>query len=293
MQDVADRAGVSKALVSMIFRGVQGPSASTRERVMEVAAELDYRPNRSAALLSLRRTHLLGVTTDIRNTFHAEMVEHLVEQADGHGYEVVLGAVTPTHGEESVIRTLLDFRCEAVILLGPESAAASLVEWNSRVPLVVVGRRMPGSALDVVRAGDHRGMSSVVDHLVELGHRHITHLSGGANPIAGDRRAGYVRAMHRHGLDDFVEILDGDFTEASGVRAAAELISMKTRPTAVVAPNDRSAVGLLDALQRAGIDVPGEMSVTGYDDSMLAQMAHVDLTSVSQEPREQALKAVD
>jgi LacI family transcriptional regulator len=136
-------------------------------------------------------------------------------------------------------------------------------------------------------------MSSVVDHLVELGHRRITHLSGGANAIAADRRAGYVRAMHRHGLDDFVAIIDGDFTEASGVRAAATLTAMKTMPTAVVAPNDRSAVGLLDALQRSGIDVPGEMSVTGYDDSMLAQMAHVDLTTVSQEPREQAVKAVD
>ncbi|GGG25796.1 LacI family transcriptional regulator [Rhodococcoides trifolii] len=293
MQDVADRAGVSKALVSMIFRGVQGPSAATRDRVMEVADALDYRPNRSAALLSLRRTHLIGVMTSIRNTFHTEMVEHIVEQADRHGYEVVLGPVTPTRDEESVMRTLLDFRCEAIILLGPEIDADTMKEWNKRVPLVVVGRRMPGSELDVVRAGDLRGMGAVVDHLVELGHERILHLTGGSNPIAADRRTGYIRAMHRHGLDAYVQVIDGDFTEKSGVRAAEEIVGMRTRPTAVVASNDRSAVGLLDSLQRAGISVPGDMSVTGYDDSVLAHLAHVDLTSVSQEPRDQATRAVD
>lgn len=293
MQDVADRAGVSKALVSMIFRGVQGPSAATRERVMEVAAELDYRPNRSAALLALRRTHLLGVMTNIRNTFHAEMVEHLVEHASERGYEVVLGALTPTHGEEAVMNTLLDFRCEAVVLLGPEVESELLSLWNARVPIVSVGRRLARPDVDVVRAGDLRGMSSVVDHLVGLGHQRITHLTGGSNPIAVDRRSGYVRAMHRHGLDAHVDIIEGDFTEASGVAAAAAVVRRVTRPTAVVASNDRSAVGLLDALQRSGIIVPEQMSVTGYDDSVLAQLAHVDLTSVSQEAREQAVSAVD
>ncbi|RRQ28648.1 LacI family transcriptional regulator [Rhodococcus sp. Eu-32] len=293
MQDIADRVGVSKALVSMIFRGVPGPSAETKERVFEVAAELDYRPNRTAALLSLRRTHLIGVMTNIRNPFHTEMVEHMVAAADTVGYEIVLGAVTSTHPESKVIETLLDFRCEAVVLLGPEAPAESLTQWAERVPVVSVGRRVTGAGVDVVRAGDSPGMSDVVDHLVDFGHRRIAHLTGGSGSIANDRLAGYRRAMRRHGLAEYERVVDGDFTENCAPSAVHELFgSPGSRPTAIVAANDLSAVGLLDALQRSGFAVPRDVSVTGYDDSTLARMAHIDLTTVSQRPEEQAVRAV-
>ena len=99
MQDIADKVGVSKALVSLVIRKAPGPSDDTRARVLAAAEELGYRVNRTAALMTARRSHLIGVMTDIRNSFHAEMVEDIVEAADRAGYEVVLGAVTPTHGE--------------------------------------------------------------------------------------------------------------------------------------------------------------------------------------------------
>src|SRR5262249_19241192 len=150
MQDVADHVGVSKALVSMVFRRVAGPSAETRTRVLEAAEKLGYRPNRSAALLSLRRSHLIGVMANIPKPFHAELVEGIVAEADVFGYEVVLGAVTPTHGESAVVDTLLDFRCEALILLGPESADSVLAELGERRPVVVVGRRVARPSVDVV-----------------------------------------------------------------------------------------------------------------------------------------------
>ncbi|OZC55691.1 LacI family transcriptional regulator [Rhodococcus sp. 15-649-1-2] len=290
MQDIADKVGVSKALVSMIFRGVPGPSAETKARVLAVAEEMDYRPNRTAALLSLRRTHLIGVMTDIRNAFHAEMVEHMVAEADKVGYEVVLGAVTPTHAEAAVMETLLDFRCEAVVLLGPAASDVDLRAWAGRVPIVAVGRRIGG--VDAVRAGDSRGMSDVVDHLVSLGHSRIAHFSGYGS-IGKDRQAGYRRAMHRHGLDEHMAVVEGDFTENYAPAAVDAFLDGDIEPpTAIVAANDRSAVGLLDALQRRGVSVPGDISVTGYDDSTLARMAHIDLTTVSQEPKEQARRAI-
>ena len=292
MQDVADHVGVSKALVSMVFRRVQGPSAETRQRVRDAAEKLGYRPNRSAALLSLRRSHLIGVMANIRNTFHAEMVEYMVGEADSFGYEVVLGAVTPTHGESAVVETLLDFRCEALILLGPEFDDSELPTLAARAPVVVVGRRTSCPAVDVVRTADARGIGSIVDHLVALGHRRITHLSGGSGSISADRKAGYIRAMKRHGLSAEIEIIDGDFTEGAGITAARMLLARTPRPTAVCAANDRSAIGLLDELRRSGIEVPDGIAVAGYDDSMLAQLAHIDLTTVSQEPREQADRAV-
>jgi DNA-binding LacI/PurR family transcriptional regulator len=292
MQDVADHVGVSKALVSMVFRRVAGPSTETRHRVFEAAEKLGYRPNRSAALLSLRRSHLIGVMANIRNTFHAELVEDIVAEADGFGYEVVLGAVTPTHGETAVVDTLLDFRCEALILLGPELEDARLAELGDRAPVVIVGRRTSCPSVDVVRTADARGIGRVVDHLVELGHRRISHLSGGSGTIPNDRKSGYVRAMKRHGLADGIDIIDGDFTEHAGIVAARELLGRRNRPTAVCAANDRSAIGLLDELRRSGIAVPADIAVAGYDDSVLAQLTHIDLTTVSQEPHQQAERAV-
>jgi len=292
MQDIADHVGVSKALVSLVFRNAPGPSAETRKRVLAAADELGYRVNRAAALMTARRSHLIGVMANIRSTFHAELVEDIVAEADRYGYEVVLGAVTPTHAEPAVVETLLSFRCEALILLGPEIGDAAVTELARRVPVVVVGRRMSGSTVDVVRTADGRGIGQVVDHLVELGHRRISHLSGGGGTIPADRRAGYVRAMKRHGLSDAIDIIDGDFTERSGMLAAQELLRRRRRPTAVCAANDQSAIGLLDQLLRAGVDVPGDIAVAGYDDSTLARLAHIDLTTVSQEPGQQAERAV-
>lgn len=293
MQDVADRVGVSKALVSLVFRRAPGPSEQTRQRVFAAAEELGYRVNRTAALMTARRTHLIGVMTDIRSSFHAEMVEDIVAAADRAGYEVVLGAVTATHGEARVLDTLLDFRCEAVILLGPESESATLEAIGQQLPTVVVGRRMSSASLDVVRAADGRGIRSVVDELVTLGHQRVVHVTGGPGSIAADRRNGYLKAMRKHGLDDHIQLIEGDFTEQAGLDAATTLLAADRLPTAVVCANDRCAVGVLDALRRAGVDVPGQVSITGYDDSLLARLAHIDLTSVSQAPREQADRAVE
>lgn len=293
MQDVADKVGVSKALVSLVFRKAPGPSEETRQRVFAAAEELGYRVNRTAALMTARRSHLIGVMTDVRNNFHAEMVENIVAAADRSGYEVVLGAVTPTHSESRVVDTLLDFRCEGVILLGPESPSAALTTIGQQLPTVVVGRKISASSLDVVRAADARGIRSVVDHLAELGHQRIVHVTGGSGSIAAERRNGYLSAMRRHGFDRHITLIDGDFTENAGVDAAKTLLTAERLPTAVVCSNDRSAVGVLDALRRAGVDVPGDVSVTGYDDSVLAQLAHIDLTSVSQAPLEQANRAVE
>ena len=293
MQDIADEVGVSKALVSLVIRKAPGPSEETRAKVLAAADALGYRVNRAAALMTARRSHLIGVMTDIRSSFHAEMVEDIVEAADRAGYEVVLGAVTATHGEARVIDTLLDFRCEAVILLGPESEVGTLTAMGARLPTVVVGRRVASASLDVVRAADARGIGLVVDHLVELGHERIVHVTGGSGSIAADRRQGYLRAMRRNGLEDRVQFIDGDFTENAGVDAAKAMLAAADLPTAVVCANDRSAVGVLDAMRRAGVDVPGRVSITGYDDSPLAQLGHIDLTSVSQAPREQANRAVE
>jgi len=290
LADVAARAGVSTASVSLVLRGEPGPSADTRERVLEAAAELGYRADRTASLLARRRRHLLGVLLDVRNPFHAELVEELHAEADKAGYELVLSTLTRDRDEDRAIETLLDFRCEALILLGPDASEERLDQLAAQVPCVVIGRAVGAAQVDVVRPSDDIGIDAALLHLIGLGHEQIAFVDGGRGEVASIRRRGYRRAMRRAGLAPLV--LGGDHTEDGGVRAGRRLLAGHDLPTAVVASNDRLAVGLMDAFVRAGVDVPGRVSVVGYDDSSLARLAHIDLTSVNQDAPAQARNAV-
>jgi DNA-binding LacI/PurR family transcriptional regulator len=293
LEDVAERVGMSPASVSMVLSNAPGPSAATRERVLEAAAELGYRPDRTASLLARRRTHLVGVLMELGSAFHAELAADLHEAAEGRGYDVVLSAVTRTRDERRAIETLVDFRCEALVLLGPVAPAAQLADLGRQLPVVVIGRRVTANGVDVVRSADADGVGQAVDHLAGLGHRAIAYVDGGRGPIAADRRRGYRTAMRRHRLGGHLQVIGGDHTEAAGTRAAQALLEAgRPLPTAVVAFNDHCALGLLDAFSRAGVGVPADVSVVGYDDSSLSRLAHVNLTTVSQDARRQAEHAV-
>jgi DNA-binding LacI/PurR family transcriptional regulator len=291
LEDVAAEAGVSTASVSLVLRDVPGPSAQTRERVLAAAERLGYRADRTASLLARRRTRLLGVPVLLRDAFRAELAEEIQLAADARGYAVALSAITPVTDEVRVVETLLDMRCEAVLLLAPELPQAQLEMLGARAPVVVVARHVAPDGFDVVRVADEAGVAEAVDHLVGLGHRRIVHVDGGAAAMAADRRAGFLAAMRHHGLAGG-RVLPGGGVEAAGAAAAWALLAEPELPTAVITANDRCAIGLLDVFVRAGVRVPQDVSVVGYDDGELARLAHVDLTTVSQEAAEQAGQAV-
>ncbi|UXY24778.1 LacI family transcriptional regulator [Streptomyces cynarae] len=292
LEDVAARVGVSTASVSLVLSGVPGPSERTRQRVLRAAAELGYQVDRTASLLAGRRTRLLGVMVDVHSPFHAELVEHLHTAAEEVGYDLVLSTQTRTRDEHTAVETLLAFRSEALILLGPTAPADTLASLDRKAPVIAVGRRIADGELDVVRTADDDGVGQIVDHLVALGHRTIAYVDGGKGVIATDRRRGYRTAMRRHGLDAHIRILHGDNTEAAGERAARHLLDSGDLPTAVVAYNDQCAIGVLATLARAGVAVPGEVSVAGYDDDRLSRLSCFNLTTVSQGAEEQARHAV-
>ncbi len=292
MADVAAAAGVSKALVSIVFRGAAGASDTTRAHVYQVADQLGYRTNRTASLLKLHRTRHLGVTMNVRNAFHAELVEGIQEAADREGYQIVLSTVGARHDEHRAVETLLEFRCESLILLGAELGTPTLDDLAASVPIVLVGRRVATDSVDVVRTADDKGLGLVVDHLVALGHHAIAHIDGGRHTISADRRRGYRTAMRRHHEDHNVRILAGGSGEADGWQAADELLRLDRLPTAVTTFNDHCAVGVIDRLVRAGVAVPEAVSVAGYDNAPIAQFAAINLTTVSQEAAIQAQWAV-
>jgi len=137
---------------------------------------------------------------DVRNTFHADLVAELDAAATRAGYDLLLSAVTPSRDERRATEVLLDFRCEALILLGPVEPAGPLNALGRELPLVVIGRRIPSATVDVVRAADDQGVAQAVGHLADLGHHAIAFVDGGRGTIASDRRRGYRQAMRRHGL---------------------------------------------------------------------------------------------
>lgn len=284
LADVAARAGVSTALVSIVMRGAKGASDRTREHVLRAAKEIGYRPDTRARLLRSSRSRLLGVQFGLQQPFHADLVEGVYAAAEPAGYQIALSAVAPTRGERHAVETLLADRCEALILLGPQAPAAQLAEAAAQLPVVSVARRLRRTAgIDVVRTADDDGARQAVGHLVALGHRDIVHIDGGKAPGAADRRRGYRTAMSRHGLSGYARIQAGGLTEEDGAAAARALLGGGPMPTAVLAFNDRCATGVLDAFLRAGVPVPGEVSVVGFDNSHLARLAHIDLTTVGQD----------
>lgn len=283
--DVAERAGVSTATASLVLRGRPGPSAGTRDAVRAAASDLGYRPDRTASLLARRRSHLLGVLLDVTSPFHAELVRALDTASADRGLDLVLGTTTPRTDEGRAVETLLDFRCEALVLLGPQMSDTDLDGLAATCPTVAVGRA--GTALVTgILAADDQGLEAAVDHLASLGHRRIAFVDGPRGSIARARRQGYRDAMRRHGFAPDAVVVRGGTTEADGGAAAERLLSVPVseRPTAVVCFNDRVAIGLRDALVRAGVRVPADISVVGYDDSPLARFGTIDLTSVSQQP---------
>ncbi|MEU7304914.1 LacI family DNA-binding transcriptional regulator [Streptomyces sp. NPDC007189] len=287
MADVAARAGVSRALVSIVFRNQPGASEETRERVLRVADEIGYRPDSAARLLARGRSRTLGVMLTVHQPFQADLVEGIYPEADRLGYEVLLSANAPGRDEAKAIEALLSHRCGALILLGPGSDAADLDDLGHRTVAVSVGRRVPGARVDSVHTAEGKGVRQAMDHLVELGHRHIVHVDGGRQSGSAERRRAYRTAMRRHGLADEMRVIPGAHDEDAGIEAGRALLAERARgvpmPTAILAGNDRCAMGLLMAFARAGVDVPGEVSVVGYDDSHLSHVMPIGLTTVRQD----------
>ncbi|MEV0404992.1 LacI family DNA-binding transcriptional regulator [Actinoallomurus sp. NPDC050550] len=288
--DVARRAGVSRATASLVIRDAAGPSAESRERVRKAAAELGYRPDQAARSLRRRNSRLIGVMFTAQEPFHADLIESIYAATEEVGYDVVLSAVVPSRGERRALEALIASRCEAVVLLGAGEACTT--DFGSRLPVVEIGRSPNETVFDAVHTADDEGARLAVDHLVSLGHRDIVHVDGGDQPGAVERRSGYLDAMRRHGLQRRARVLPGDYTESSGSAAARTLLDDGELPTAVVAGNDQCAIGLLVELRRAGVVVPGQVSIVGYDDSRLARLAHIDLTTVRQDAKQLARLAV-
>jgi DNA-binding LacI/PurR family transcriptional regulator len=295
MEDVAREAGVSRALVSLVMRAQPNVSEARRARVLEVAHRLGYRPNAMARSLASRRTKTVGVVLDdLRNPFFAEIAGGVEELASELGYQLLLGAGgRQARRERSALATLLEYRVDGLILVSPRMRTADIAAAAAEVPVVMVGRQLRNVDADLVVIDENRGTELVIEHLVGLGHERIAHVDGGNGAGGPQRKAAFLRWMRAHRLGGRALVIPGDFTEEAGVAAARLLADDGDRPTAVFAANDMVAAGLLGGLDRAGIQVPSDISIVGYDNISIAHLAHVSLTTVDQPRTEMGRMALE
>jgi DNA-binding LacI/PurR family transcriptional regulator len=293
MGDVAAHLGVSRQLVSLVLRNAPGASDQTRERVRQAAQELGYSPDLAAQMLRRKGTRTLGVLFTLEHYSGAAIVEHMHAAAAGRGYSLILSERSPSRDEAEAVQELLGFRCDALILVSPTMPTTDLRRLTKIVPVVSIGNGSTRIGCDVVRSDGEQGIRQAVAHLAGLGHRHIAYVHGRDMPGSDFRHDGYLAEMGARGLPVDVLTVRGDYTEEAGARAAALLLRRPALPTAVIANNDHAAFGLQISLMRAGLAVPGDVSVTGYDDSRVAQLSFLDLTSVRQDPAQIGELAID
>lgn len=284
IRNVAERAGVSKSLVSLVLRGSPHVSEHRRQAVLQAARELGYRPNAVARSLVEGRTHLVGaLVADLHNPFYAEFLDGLQESLHGDGLRMLIGnSQWDPAFEDEAVEAFLELRVDGLVLLGIAPTSETLIEATAYTPTVVVGERdIELDGVDIVVDDDQLGARLAIDHLVNLGHKRIAHIEGPRS----SRCEGYLVAMRRHSLAPYIMVEAADATEEGGRAAAIALLTRDPRPTAVFAANDVVALGVLAAAAELGLRVPDDLSVVGYDNTHLSASRHISLTSVDQPRR--------
>lgn len=283
IRDVAARAGVNPSTVSRVLNDQPTfqVSEDVRRRVLAAADSLGYAPSRFARALRTRRSYMLGlVVPNVSDPFFARMFMGAAQEAEREGYILVL---TDESGLEQAARHASELDGLLIATARRDDPFLARVA-DHQTPFVLVNRRSDGRAYATVRSDDVAGARQAVDHLVALGHRRIGHLAGNEEfSTAFDRRQGYLDGMAANGLA--VErgwIQAAGFTPEEGARAADSLFALPPakRPTALVAVNDLTAVGLLQRALELGIRTPDDLSIVGFDDVLLARFCHPALTTV-------------
>lgn len=291
--DVAEHAGVSKSLVSLVLRNGANVSAAKRAAVLQAVDELGYKPNRAARSLVSQRSFTVGaIVSDLHNTWYIDLLASVRAELTAKGLNLFLAEDHQMETDASVLDAFVDAGVDGLLCLGTFRPTDQLVKTASSIPTVVASGREPDlPTVDVVTGDDYEGAVKAVNHLLAQGHRRIAHL-GGTGRAAELRIQGYRDTMHRNGFDADIHVEISDRSEAGDHRAARALLESRIRPSALFANNDYAAVVAMSEARELGLSIPGDLSVIGYDNSYLAQLGYIGLTTVDNNYTEMGRLAV-
>jgi DNA-binding LacI/PurR family transcriptional regulator len=285
IKDVAREAGVSTATVSHVINETKFVTDETRRKVLSAIEKLNFYPNVHARTLASGRSNMIGLLiSDITNPFFPELVKSIEAVASEHRYNIVLFNTNyDADRAADYVRRLIELKVAGVALMTAELEPSLIDELQRKQVRVVFN--------DLGSAGEHmsnivldysEGIREAVNHLVSLGHERIAHIAGSSRIRSGViRRETFLAEMKRHFPENKKPlVLEGDFRFESGQLAASEILELKTLPTAVVVANDMMALGAMQEFKSAGLQIPRDISIVGFDDIAFASLCEPPLTTV-------------
>ena len=295
IKDVARQAGVSVATVSRALNGHPNVAADVRQRVLDVAAQLRYSPHHAARSLSSRRTQTIGVVLpDLYGEFFSELMRGIDHVARERGLHLLVSSYHGNPQEQGAALRTMRGRVDGLLLMSPFVAGAEALAADlPPMPVVLMNPALAGGGQPSVGVDNHGGAMAMMRHLLEAGHRRIAFIAGPEDNFdARERLRGYRDALAQGAPDSEPWVLQGHFDEASGHRAGQALLDGAERPDAVFAANDMMALGCLFALSQAGLRVPEDIALAGFDDIPLSRYVHPPLTTMRVEIAELGARAI-
>jgi len=294
--DVAKKAEVSIATVSKVINNRGKISSVTKEKVLQVMAELNYQPSAVASALTGKRTHTIGLLIpDISNPFFSSIARSIEDRAHQLGLSIIMCSTDYNHEKESkYIELLLRKQVDGLILSSGFSNDELLQKLISeKIPIAMIAQHTPSISLNMVSIDDYKGGYLATDHLLSLGHYSIG-LIGEKVLSSNLRLYGYRDALLANGLEVNDEyIIRTDASVANGRLAATALINSANPPTAIFAVNDLLAVGAVQVILEKGLKIPDDISIVSFDNTILSKTTVPALTSIAQPVEEMGVKIVD
>ncbi|MBL0163340.1 MAG: LacI family DNA-binding transcriptional regulator [Xanthomonadales bacterium] len=283
IKDVAREANVSIATVSRALNGHSNVTQPMREKIVEIASRLRYMPHGAARSLSTRRTQTIGaILPDLYGEFFSELIRGMDLAARESGLHLLVSSSHGSAGETAAALRALSGRVDGLLIMSPHADADLLADnLPFATPTVLMNTRSDGGEHIAFAIDNYRGACTMIDHLARQGHQRIAMIAGPTDNFDADERLrGYCDALARDVPGSEGIVLEGDFSEKSGYVAGAAIARMAPRPDAVFAANDMMALGCLFALNEAGLKVPDDIALVGFDDIPMARFVSPPLTTM-------------
>lgn len=285
--DVAEKSGVSIATVSKVINNTGRISDKTRKKVLQIMEELDYQPSVVASALSGKSTFTIGLTLpDLANPYFAELARAIEDEGRKHGFNVFICSTdNDVHKEEEYYQLFMKKRVDGIIMVSRDKQNVVVKKiLNEKVPLVMIAREILSAPVTSVMVDDYYGGMQAGLHLLQQGHRRIAVIAENLTELGSkERLRGCSDALKEAQLElDPKLVIEGGYSLESGKKATKELLQQKRRPTAVFACNDILAIGAIQAARESGLHVPEDLSIVGYDNTILATIIDPPLTTVAQ-----------